>query len=57
MLDSNLTLWAENAVKFQHKLSDQIKMKAKQKRIRNGVGGKIKMIQNLGGKSKNQIQA
>ena len=31
MLDPNLTLWTENAVKFQFKLSDQMKMKMKQK--------------------------
>ena len=42
---------------FLLKLSDQIEMKVKQKQSRNGVGDKIKMKKNLGGKNKNEIQA
>ena len=43
MLSPNLASRAENAVKFQLKLSHQIKKKTKQIQIRNGVGDEINM--------------
>ena len=42
MLGSNLTSWAANAVKFQHKLSNQIQIKTRQKRSGNGMKDKNK---------------
>ena len=38
-----ISTWSENAVKFELKLVIKIKEKIKEKRDRNGVGGKIEM--------------
>ena len=48
MLGHNLATWAENTVKFELDLSNQMEKKTKQKRGRNGMRDKIKVTENVG---------
>ena len=52
----DMALWFENAVNFELKLSNQMEKETNKKWSGNGVGDKIKTMQNLGIVNKNWFQ-